>query len=66
MSLTHRITSLLTSLSRGQIAAMSPSDRQQLSNECRWVLALTEDETNNATAPKAGVLTLLKRGDRAP
>jgi hypothetical protein len=66
MNLAHRVAALLTSLTRGQVAAMSPADRQQLGNECRRVLAMTEDEAGEATAHKAGVLTLRRRGNRAP
>jgi hypothetical protein len=66
MNLAHRVAALLTSLTRGQVAAMSPADRQQLGNECCRVLTMIEDEARDATAPKAGALTLLKRGDRAP
>jgi hypothetical protein len=58
MSLANRITSLLTSLTVGQVGAMPPTDRQLLSDQCRRVLQLAE----SSRTPKGGVLADLRDG----
>jgi hypothetical protein len=60
MSLANRITSLLTSLTAGQVGAMAPTDRQLLSDQCRRVLQLAESA--RPTEPKEGVLADLRDG----
>jgi hypothetical protein len=72
MTLASRITSLLTALTRAQVTAMSPAERQLLSDQLERVHSMIEtervlDDAREATRePSAGVLALLRRGDRAP
>jgi hypothetical protein len=62
MSLATRITSLLTSLTPGQVGAMAPADRQLLTDQCRRVLQLADAAHAAKTAPKEGVLADLRHG----
>ena len=62
MSLAARITSLLTSLTSGQVGAMRPADRQLLTDQCRRVLQLADAAHAAKTAPKEGVLADLRDG----
>lgn len=62
MSLAARITSLLTSLTAGQVGAMAPADRQLLTDQCRRVLQLADAAHAEKTAPTKGVLADLRDG----
>lgn len=62
MSLAARITSLLTSLTPGQVGAMRPADRQLLTDQCRRVLQLTDAALTAKATPKEGVLADLRDG----
>jgi hypothetical protein len=64
MSLANKIAALLTGLTRGQIEAMAPVDRQQLADQCRRITALADPSPPGATV-KAGVLSRLKDGERS-
>lgn len=64
MSLANRVTALLTGLTRNQVEAMPPVERQQLANECRRIAALAEPRLDGSTL-KAGVLSRLKDGERS-
>jgi hypothetical protein len=72
MSLGHRITALLTALSREQIRAMAPFERQRLADQALRVLqaCMPEQERTSlrreVVEPKTGVLRALKDGERAP
>lgn len=57
MSLANRVTALLTGLTRGQVEAMSPIERQQLADQCRRITALADPPRNGE--PK-GLLSNLK------
>jgi hypothetical protein len=57
MALAHRLTTLMTSLTDGQIKAMSEAEKQALSNECVRIYRIIEggrimDDARAATAPK--------------
>lgn len=60
MSLANRVTALLTGLTRNQVEAMPPVERQQLADQCRRIAALAEPPRNGE--PKAGVLAQLQDG----
>jgi hypothetical protein len=62
MSLAARITSLLTSLTPGQVGAMAPADRQLLTDQCRRVLQLADTAHATQAAPREGVLADLRDG----
>jgi hypothetical protein len=62
MSLATRITSLLTSLTPGQVGAMAPADRQLLTDQCRRVLQLADAGHAPKTTPKEGILADLRDG----
>jgi hypothetical protein len=55
MSLAHKLAALLTSLTRNQVEAMPPIERQQLADQCRRITALADPPRNGE--PKAGVLS---------
>jgi len=59
MSLANRVTALLTGLTRNQVEAMSPIDRQQLADQCRRIAAPAEPRTDGATVG-VGVLADLQ------
>jgi hypothetical protein len=59
MSLAHRVTALLTGLTRNQVEAMPPVERQQLADQCRRIVALADPSPEGATL-KAGVLADLQ------
>jgi hypothetical protein len=42
MALAHRLTTLMTSLTDGQIKAMSEAEKQALSNECVRIYRMIE------------------------
>ena len=63
MSLASKVMALLASLSPADIAELSPFERRRLADLCRHVAELAERDDD---APKAGVLALLKNGERAP
>jgi hypothetical protein len=62
MSLANRIAALLTGLTRNQVEAMSPVERQTLVDQCRRVVAIAEPPRNGE--PKEGILPTLKRTPR--
>ena len=62
MSLAARIVALLTSLTPGQVVAMSPAERQLLSDQCRRVLQLAESTCAGENAPKGGFFAELRDG----
>jgi hypothetical protein len=59
MSLANKVTALLTGLTRNQVEAMSPVERQQLADQCRRITALADPSHPGATL-KAGVLADLQ------
>lgn len=59
MSLANKIAALLTGLTRNQVEAMSPAERQQLADQCRRITALADPSHQDATL-KAGVLADLQ------
>jgi hypothetical protein len=59
MSLAHKIAALLTGLTRNQVEAMSPVERQQLVDQCRRITALADPSPPGATV-KGGVLADLQ------
>lgn len=61
-TLASQITSLLTSLTPGQVGAMAPADRQLLTDQCRRVLQLADAAHTAKTTPKEGVLADLRDG----
>ena len=62
MSLGNKIAALLTGLTRGQVEAMSPVERQTLADQCRRITALADPPRNGE--PKEGVLSDLNRKPR--
>lgn len=63
MSLANRVTALLTGLTRNQVEAMPPVERQQLADQCRRIAALADQSPEGATV-KAGVLADLQTRKR--
>jgi hypothetical protein len=61
MSLANKIAALLTSLTRNQVEAMTPIERQQLADQCRRIAAIAEPPRNGE--PK-GLLANLKNAPR--
>jgi hypothetical protein len=59
MSLANKIAALLTGLTRNQVEAMSPVERQQLADQCRRITALADQPPRNGE-PKEGLLSNLK------
>lgn len=59
MSLANKIAALLTSMTRNQVEAMPPIERQQLADQCRRIAALAEPRTDGATVG-VGVLADLQ------
>jgi hypothetical protein len=59
MSLANKIAALLTGLTRNQVEAMPPVERQQLADQCRRITALADPHPDGATF-KAGVLADLQ------
>jgi hypothetical protein len=58
MFLATRLIALLTGLTRGQVEAMAPIDRQQLADQCRRITALADPPRNGEQ--KEGILSDLK------
>jgi len=50
MSLASKIAALLTGLTRNQVQAMPPVERQQLADQCRRITALADPQ------PQGGML----------
>ena len=48
MSFAHKIAALLTGLTRNQVKAMSPVERQQLADQCRRITALADPSPEGA------------------
>lgn len=63
MSLANKVTALLTGLTRNQVEAMPPVERQQLADQCRRIASLAEPRPEGATV-KAGVLADLQTRKR--
>ena len=71
MSIARTITSVLTGVMPEQLQDLEPKERQALSDQLRRVYRIVEGdriiaEAAEATAPKDGVLALLRAGERAP
>lgn len=62
MSLTGKICDLLAYLTREDIEALTPAERQRLAHHCKHVASLAERPTD--TLPRYGVLAALKDGQR--
>ena len=61
----------LADLTTDQVQTMPAGARKRLSEECRRIYRIIEGdkimrEAREATAPKDGVLALLRAGERAP
>ena len=63
MTIANRITTLLTGLTRNQVEAMPPVERQQLADQCRRIATLAEQRPDGASH-KSGVLGDLPAGAR--
>jgi hypothetical protein len=59
MSLATKVTALLTGLTRNQVEAMPPVERQQLADQCRRITALADPQPQGASV-RAGVLADLQ------
>ena len=63
MPLAQKVAALLTAITPADVEALPPVQRRRFADLCRHCAELAE---RDEPAPKAGVLALLKHGERAP